>query len=184
MENDYQRCKNAVYDLWDYEYKLPDTQFTLRGHSRGGERTGFYISQLKLFLDAGVQSYFVPQTILITHCHADHSFAMPMLVTGLSSQLKECPQIFVPIESVTKFQAFQSSFFDLTQCKTGIKSLICGIQRGCIIDLKKSNCFAEIFTLDHSVPTNGYGIFEKRTRLKECFKHLDKFELVQLRKTK
>ena len=82
------RSKSSTYDAWKYSMKLPDINLTLRGHSRGSEKTGFYIQELKLFLDAGIQSYYDPNFILITHCHSDHSFALPMLLTGIKTKPK------------------------------------------------------------------------------------------------
>jgi len=179
--SEYQRYKNSLYEIWDYEMKLPNTLLTLRGHSRGSERTGFYIPQLKLFLDAGIQSYFNPTTILITHCHSDHSFALPMLLTGLTCP--QPPKVCVPVEHLARFEDFNNSYYRLTKGRDDVKTLqLVGVTQSDIIDLGK-NHYAEVFRLDHSVPTCGYGIFETRQRLREEYKGLSGKEIAQLRKS-
>lgn len=179
--SEYQRHKNSLYEIWEYEMKLPNTPLTLRGHSRGSERTGFYIPQLKLFLDAGIQSYFNPTTILITHCHTDHSFALPMLLTGLT-----CPQpptVCVPAEDLARFENFNNSYFRLARCSDDVKTEpLVGVTPASVVDLGK-NHWAEVFRLAHSVPTCGYGIYEKRQRLREQYKGLTGKEIAGLRKS-
>ena len=71
-----------------YNYGLFQDIFTynglsVKGHSRGAEKTCFYIPELKLFLDAGSNTSYQPKYILISHCHTDHSFLLPMILTGI-----------------------------------------------------------------------------------------------------
>lgn len=58
-----------IYKVWNYEFKI-NNHLTIKGHSRGSEKTCFYIPQLKIYFDAGVQSYLEPKFIFITHCHS------------------------------------------------------------------------------------------------------------------
>ena len=85
---------------------LSGTQLTIRGHSRGSEQSCFYIPELKLHLDAGICGYYNPDYIFVTHCHSDHSFQLPMILTGLNRVGKNPPFIFAPQESKHLFQNF------------------------------------------------------------------------------
>lgn len=49
------------------------SKWTLQGHSKAGERTGFWIEQLRICLDAGLSTYRSPRAIFISHSHTDHS---------------------------------------------------------------------------------------------------------------
>lgn len=71
--------------FWRHRYRLkkPGASWTLTGHSRALVRTGFYIEELKVFLDAGVawrNQSPSPNLICITHTHIDHCNALPMLL--------------------------------------------------------------------------------------------------------
>jgi ribonuclease Z len=156
---------------------------TLRGHSRGSEKTGFYIPELKTFLDAGLQSYFCPENILITHCHSDHSFALPMLLLGLPNP----PNIYVPKEHEGLFIEHDKAstklfcgIVDEHKFRENERKFI-GVAQDDIIDLGKKY-FAKVLSLDHSVPTNGYCIYKTTTKLKKEYQGLKGADIAELRK--
>jgi ribonuclease Z len=63
-------------------------KWKLQGHSKAGERTGFWIEQLKICLDAGLSTYRSPKAIFISHTHTDHSFQFVQMVTRRSAPIK------------------------------------------------------------------------------------------------
>lgn len=82
MFSSFSRQSEYFKSFW----KIPGTEWTVTGHSRGLERTGFYIPELCVMLDAGVD---LPThsarlaAIMITHGHIDHMNALPMLLRHL-----------------------------------------------------------------------------------------------------
>lgn len=172
------RKQSELYDIWRYSMKIPETRLTLKGHSRGSERTGFYIPELKIFLDAGIQAYFNPEMILITHCHTDHSFALPLLLTSITTQ----PIICVPNEHLDLFRDFEISCYRLNRGGEPSSKLIrfLGVSQGDIIP--HNNFSIKVMKLDHSVPTVGYGIREVRSKLKKEYINLSGKDICTLKK--
>jgi len=62
-------------------------KWTLQGHSKAGERTGFWLNPLRIVLDAGVVTNRHPNAIFITHSHVDHSWNLPWIY-GARTPLK------------------------------------------------------------------------------------------------
>jgi ribonuclease Z len=179
------KSKSFVYDIWRYSYKLPGTQLSIRGHSRGSEKSCFYIPELKVFLDAGCESYFNPDFIFITHCHSDHSFQLPMILTGLDRTRKNDPKIYAPSESRELFQNFLQTTYQLRKGTDRVYGhfRVSGVNPGMDIDLNKEGYFVRVYNMCHNVPTRGYGICQLRKKLNPVYLGLDGKELKKLRDT-
>jgi ribonuclease Z len=180
-----EKSNTTVYDIWKFSMKLPGTQLSLRGHSRGSEKSCFYIPELKTFLDAGCESYLTPDYILISHCHSDHSFQLPQILTGLNRNRVNNPIIYAPDESVNLFQNFLMSSYKLRMGNINAngKYFVRGALPGMEIDLKKDGYFAIVYNLHHNVPTRGYGICKKNKKLKKIYYGLHPDSLRDLKKS-
>lgn len=163
--------KSFVYDVWKFKFLLPGTQLTIRGHSRGSEQSCFYIPELKLHLDAGISSCYNPDHIFVTHCHSDHSFQLPMILTGLDRTGKPPPQIFAPKESQHIFQNFLQTTYQLRKGTTQARGhfRVIGLEPGQEVELNKEGYFVRVYEMYHNVPTRGYGICQRRKKLKAQF---------------
>ena len=53
--------------------------WTLQGHSRAGERTGFLLHPLNILFDAGLETKKRPNVVLISHKHFDHLYNLPLI---------------------------------------------------------------------------------------------------------
>lgn len=168
------------YHVW--KSQVPITDLTIYGHSRGSEKTGFYIPQFKMFLDAGIQSQYQPERIFITHCHTDHSFALPMLLTGIKTK----PKVYVPSASRDLFYNFVDATHQLSMNDrdTHTPHTIVGVsEHSDCIDIG-SNYSVKTYNLSHgSVPTNGYGIIFHKMKLNAKYAGLPGDAIAKLRKT-
>lgn len=162
-----ERSKSFVYDIWKYSYPLPGTPLTIRGHSRGSEKSCFYIPEIKTFFDAGMEAYYNPDYIFVTHCHSDHSFQLPMILTGLDRKGKPPPRIHAPKESRHLFQNFLQTTYELRKGTTKAKGhfRVTGLSPGQEVDLNKEGYFVRVYDMHHNVPTRGYGVCQRRKKL-------------------
>ncbi|MDA7495390.1 hypothetical protein N8459_02665 [Nitrosopumilus sp.] len=63
--------------------------WTIQGHSRAGERTGFFIHEPKIVLDGGLASYRNCSAIVLSHAHCDHTLCLPQLFNARSTLKKD-----------------------------------------------------------------------------------------------
>lgn len=175
--------RSHVDSEWLFSYSLSKIDFTLRGHSRSRERTGFYIPELNILLDAGVPSPYSPIAVLITHCHADHSVSVVQAVTNITTN----PIICVPKKHRQLFNNLIQAKEQLTE---GDPNRVLenyelrGVEAGDVIDIevKKSNYRISIFQCYHSVESVGYIISKHKQKLKSQYQNLDKKEIVEIKK--
>lgn len=93
-----EESENPQAAFWRHRWQIPGpgSHWTISGHSRSRERTGFMIEEPRLFLDAGVgwrSPTSTPAAVFVTHGHIDHINALPMLL-----RCNGDPLVFVPRE--------------------------------------------------------------------------------------
>jgi ribonuclease Z len=180
------RTKSFFDQVWDYSIDLPGTALTIRGHSRGSERSCFHIPELKLYFDAGIhRGRGMAQFLFITHGHTDHSGQLPTFVSGLRVNGLDPPQIYVPAEVKQLFQNYMDSSYRMKRSNSKIRGTykVTGALPEDIIDLSKNKMYVKVYQLYHNVPTRGYGICRKADKLKLCYLGRTGKEIAELRKS-
>jgi ribonuclease Z len=194
---------DTLWSMWNNtSMKLPNTCYTIKGFSIAALRTNFYIPELKLMLDAGLSANLSPDCILITHNHSDH---VANVAYHLYMVNKKIP-IFVPPESLVRLDrkiksdhlvsadidnddiSHITKLYELIPAYDGLTEIIVGqkeeIDKDGILKLKGGKPMKmEIIKCDHSVPSIGFGLIEKRLKLKEEYKHLQGREIGALKKS-
>ena len=94
-------------DLWKkvLPIKIPNTQLTLMGYSVAARNTAFYIPEMKIMLDCGIENEYIPDHIFITHCHADHSKNIPLNIVQLSNIKSK--EIVKRLQNAIKYNRFK-----------------------------------------------------------------------------
>eukprot|EP00999_Lentomonas_sp_LEN2_P003075 NODE_928_length_1114_cov_96.584600_g885_i0.p1 GENE.NODE_928_length_1114_cov_96.584600_g885_i0~~NODE_928_length_1114_cov_96.584600_g885_i0.p1 ORF type:complete len:320 (-),score=52.18 NODE_928_length_1114_cov_96.584600_g885_i0:31-990(-) len=172
------------YEVWkNFKYPINSNgvRLTLQGHAMSGEKSGFWIPEWKVMLDAGIQSPFDPQHIFISHPHSDHCFALPMLVTAISTK----PTVYVP-KGIGQFMVdFITSLQRLTCADGSVDGsdmcIIREVEPHEEFDVKFKSQRVKVTVLEtfHTVPSVGYAFSAYRSRLKQEYQGKPPAELKQ-----
>uniref|UniRef100_A0A6C0JAM6 Metallo-beta-lactamase domain-containing protein n=1 Tax=viral metagenome TaxID=1070528 RepID=A0A6C0JAM6_9ZZZZ len=87
--------------FWSKSWNIPKLGYNICGYSKAAHRTGFYIKDLDLLLDAGPQNFNHPRHIMITHVHDDHIAELALTLIPESSQ--SIPPIVYAVESAKEY---------------------------------------------------------------------------------
>lgn len=171
--------------FWQKESVIPNTPWKIRGYSRSAFRTGFYLPDLDLMLDAGPQNFNHPSTIMITHTHIDHIASLPFTMIGS----EEILQVYGPSDARKYVESYIGAMFEANSL-TKIDKMdhifqYHPLKPGTIfpITLNKNDLEIEVFECDHTIPTISYGISQIKQKLKPEYRGLPGKELGTLRKS-
>lgn len=179
--------------LWEESepFCLPNTQYSVIGKSTASICTSFYIPELRIMFDCGVSHNFVPEHVFITHGHLDHTKAIAETIVqqgNTKAKIKIKPNIFIPSETEQFFKEAIHHIFVLSKHnpthKMNNKFNLVSSTENMRIDvvIKNTPWIVEIFKCYHTTPCVGYGLIEKRQKLKEEYKNLTGQELGNLKK--
>lgn len=172
--------------------KIPSTYLTLLGYSVAALRTSFYIPELNILLDCGIENGYLPDHVFITHSHADHSYYLPMVFVELGnfkSKVQKKINIYLPKNIINNAKNFISSAYIFSKnnphhknihSKYSLKPVTFGNTMR--IEIKKVLWDIEIIRCDHTVPCAGYGFNQLRKKLKEEYVGMTGKQLDELRK--
>lgn len=172
---------------------LPNTQLTLIGESVAAKQTAFYLPELKIMLDCGIATEYIPEHIFLTHGHADHSKEIPLSIVKLGNfkyKLQNKINIYVPKEIENYVRDYIHSFYVMSKFnpnhKIHNKYNLIGVDYNSRypIVIRNKNWIIETIQCYHTVPCVGYGFIEIRKKLIDSYIGLSKEELIQLRKDK
>lgn len=174
---------SRIDSVWNHSQQLNDIKLTLKGHSRGSERSCFCIPELKLYFDAGIPPCVPPTHVFVTHGHQDHSGELAKFVAGMRKSGHPFPSVYVPEEAKHLFQNFMDASFGLTANTSdpGIVKMK-GVTPGDVIELGKNNHFVNVYELYHGVPTRAYGLCQRRKKLNSKYANLDKEKIIKHKK--
>ena len=147
--------------------------WTLQGHSVAGERTGFHIPELRLFLDGGMNSFKSVKCLLLTHSHSDHSHNLPCVAMGQGGNLSQRPLVYCPTPMVSPLQLLSRASQALNDCRElserdemnirGVSlgetfTILCGRNANVKVIVDVVECV-------HTVPSIGYILSTETTKL-------------------
>lgn len=177
---------------WRQKWVIPNTTWRISGFSRAANRTGFYIPDLDIMLDAGPQCYNHPQQIFITHTHGDHIACLPFTLIG-ADEMPEKTQLHAPKAAESHIIKYINALFEASAMMP-IEELLAdrtesiyaynGYDTPTIFrtTCKKTLLQVSVVLCDHSIPTISYCFSEVKNKLKVEYAGTPGTEIAKLRK--
>ncbi|WP_040887580.1 MBL fold metallo-hydrolase [Zavarzinella formosa] len=149
-------------------HRMRHGQLTIEGWSRAGVQSYWRIPELKIGFDLGVAAwdFLHTSTIFITHAHLDHLAALPVFLARRAMMKLPKPTIVVPAEVRDDIRAMLDCWQRLD--KGPQECTLTGMAPGDTFNLNDKQ-FVTAFATEHTVPSRGYVVWERRRKLKPQF---------------
>jgi ribonuclease Z len=145
---------------------LQHAGLTIEGYSRAAVQSYWRIPELKIGFDLGAQpwDFMGTPTWLVTHTHLDHVAALPVYVARRRMMKMEPPTIYLPAYAIEEIRRLLLIMQRLDRGR-----MICtlnGVKAGDEIELSRDHVIS-VFSTEHTIPSVGYLVWERRNKLKE-----------------
>ncbi|MFK7819028.1 MAG: MBL fold metallo-hydrolase [Planctomycetaceae bacterium] len=160
--------------------KLEYDGLTIEGYSRAAVQSYWRIPELKLGFDVGGSpwSFMGTQTLFITHGHLDHLAALPVYVARRRMMKMEPPTVYVPIEIRDNVDRLLKAWQRLDRGRMMVDLI--GVEPGQELELSREHVVT-VFRTKHTVPSVGYLVWDRRSKLKKEYVGLAGEEIRDLR---
>ena len=161
-------------------------RWTLQGHSKAGERTGFWLHPEKIVLDAGLSTYRQPKAVYLTHKHTDHTSSLPHILScrsGLRPVYMPEP-VLRPLAALQKAIRWLCDGDEEPDISSAMQAQGCDphiVDPGTTFKATK-NLHVEVLAAYHDTQSVGYGFSRVKHKLKGEYAGLSGKEIGALRK--
>lgn len=174
---------NYLWNIWNQrEFKIPHTQYTIKGFSIAALRSNFFIKELNIMFDAGLSANLSPDHIFVTHTHTDHCANLPYHLYTFNKE--DNMKIYVPngCEKKTNMLIQSVHTINTDEEYNGMYDIV-PVKPNEHIDIiiKGKQMRIEIIECDHTVPCVGYGLSEIKRKLKNEYLGMKGNEIVKLK---
>ncbi len=139
---------------------------TIEGYSRAAVQSYWRIPELKIGFDLGAQpwDFMGTPTWFVSHTHLDHIAALPVYVARRRMMKMEPPTIYLPAEALEDVQKLLLVMQRLDRGRqvADLRPLVAGDE----IELGRDHVVT-VFDTDHTIPSRGFIVWERRNKLKE-----------------
>ncbi|MDP6583930.1 MAG: hypothetical protein QF535_04695 [Anaerolineales bacterium] len=161
----------------------------IQGHSKAGERTGFWVAEWKLVVDFGLSTYRSPKAGLVTHSHTDHTWCVPITFTSRG----KARNLYMPQACLVPLTMTERSIISLSDGKIctlepeevwaeqKLNPVI--ISAGDVFSIPElDDLCVEVLPCYHTTESVGYGFSTVTSKLKSEYKELTGKEIGKLRR--
>ncbi len=159
---------------------LKHNNLTIEGYSRAAVQTYWRFPELKIGFDLGAQpwSFMGTPTWLVSHGHLDHIAALPVYIARRRMMKMEPPTIYLPQVAIDPVQAILQQYTRLDRGR--LPCTLLPIAAGDEVTLSREHVVTA-FATEHSVPSLGFIVWERRKKLKSEYESLNEEDIRNLR---
>jgi len=159
---------------------LVHKDLTIEGYSRAAVQSYWRIPELKIGFDLGAQPWAFMSTPVwfVSHTHLDHIAALPVYVARRRMMKMEPPTIYMPAAAIETVERILKLFTRLDRGRMPCHLL--PIHPGDEIELSREHVVT-ISATQHTIPSLGFVVWERRRKLKAEFQNLSGNEIRDLR---
>ena len=150
---------------------------TVEGWSRAAVQTYWRIPELKLLFDIGGSpwAFMGTPTVCVSHAHLDHMAALPAFVARRKMMKMTPPRVFLPEPAREATQRMLGSWQRLDRGRMLVD--LVGVPTDEAIAEWEYDLSRELvltaFRTEHTVPSVGYIVWDRRRKLKAEYQHLE-----------
>lgn len=155
---------------------------TIEGWSRAAVQSYWRIPELKVGFDLGGSpwDFMSLPTVFVTHAHLDHMSSLPVFVARRRMMKMEPPTIYVPEETVEDVDRLLKVWQRLDRGR--MVCTIVGVKPGDEFELSREHVVSA-FKTQHTVPSVGYILWQRRKKLRPEYQLLTGEEIRQVKLT-
>lgn len=161
-----------------YEFIFEDVR--VLGYSIAGITTTLTLPQYKIAFDVGqgLPFHMGCDHFFITHAHMDHCYGVPYLIAQKTMMSHVSPQIYAPDPLYSTLPKIMKLWQEIEEHSYGVN--LNQSQLTSIFSIQR-NLEVRVFKTFHRVPSVGYSLIRKKTKLKGAFQGLNSEELKVIR---
>ncbi len=154
--------------------------FRVQGFSVAGEATCLQVPELDIAFDMGVcpRAALACKYVAVTHGHMDHVGGLAYYCSQRRFQGMGTGTIVCDARIASAMHRMLAGFHDLEQQRTPYELI--ELEDGGQVEIK-NNHFLTGFYTDHTSPSMGYAVVERRTKLREEYAELPQEKLRELK---
>ncbi|MFN0011960.1 MAG: MBL fold metallo-hydrolase [Phycisphaerales bacterium] len=154
--------------------------YRIVGTSIAGEATAFHLPELDLGFDMGVcpRPMLTSKFVAVSHGHMDHIGALAYYCSQRHFQGMGTGNIICDARTAPAIRKMMEGYVDLERQQTPYN--IIPLEPEGLVEVK-NNIFVRAFAVEHTVPTFGYVVVERRSKLRPDLIGLPQEKLMELK---